>query len=70
MKLAIIADDFTGANDVALQLSKYGIDIVSLLNLENIPEYFVYSTETRNVKEMDAQTKLMKTFENFFEIFF
>ncbi len=63
MKLAIIADDFTGANDVALQLSKYGIDIVSLLNLENIPEYFVYSTETRNVKEMDAQTKLMETFD-------
>ena len=27
MNLGIIADDFTGANDVGLQLSKYGIKI-------------------------------------------
>lgn len=64
MNLGIIADDFTGANDVALQLSKYGIKVESLIELENLPKYFVYSTETRNVKEKDAEKKLENTYKN------
>lgn len=63
MNLGIIADDFTGANDVGLQLSKYGIKIESLINLENMPKYFVYSTETRNAKENEAKKKLNETFK-------
>lgn len=62
MKFGIIADDFTGANDVGLQLSKYGIKVESLISLENVPEYFVYSTETRNAKENDARKKLDETY--------
>ncbi len=63
MNLGIIADDFTGANDVALQLSKYGIKVESLIDLKNMPEYFVYSTETRNAKEKDAREKLNITYK-------
>lgn len=64
MNLGIIADDFTGANDVALQLSKYGIKIESLIELKDMPKYFVYSTETRNAKEKDAREKLEITYKN------
>lgn len=63
MNLGIIADDFTGANDVALQLSKYGIKIESLIELKEIPEYFVYSTETRNSVEAEARNKVNRTYE-------
>ena len=64
MNLGIIADDFTGANDVALQLSKYGIKVESLIGLENLPKYFVYSTETRNAKEKDAKKKIEYTYKS------
>ena len=63
MKLGIIADDFTGANDVALQLVKYGIKIKSYINLDEISGDFVYTSETRNSSEEEAKTKLEKTFE-------
>lgn len=63
MKLGIIADDFTGANDVALQLVKYGIKIKSFIKIEEIEGNFAYTTETRNVTETEAVKKLKKTFE-------
>lgn len=62
MKLGIIADDFTGANDVALQLIKYGINVKSYMSLDNKNETFVYSTETRNASEEEVQNKLEEFF--------
>lgn len=62
MKLGIIADDFTGANDVALQLIKYGINVKSCASLSDINETFVYSTETRNASEEEAKNKLEEFF--------
>jgi len=63
MKLGIIADDFTGANDIALQLVKYGIKAKSYINIEEISGDFVYTSETRNASEDEARKKLEIFFE-------
>lgn len=66
MKIGILADDFTGANDVALQLIKYGLKVETLINFEKAgnSDYFVYSTETRNANEIEAKNIIDRTFEN------
>lgn len=62
MKIGIVADDFTGANDVALQLIKYGIRVKSFVDVNEIEGNFIYTSETRNSGEKEARKKL----EDFF----
>ncbi len=53
MKLAIIADDFTGSNDTAVQFAKKGLRTVVTTNITNIPpslmenDIVVFDTESR-----------------------
>ncbi len=62
MKIGIVADDFTGANDVALQLIKYGIRVKSFVDVDEIEGNFIYTTETRNSTEKEARKKLEEFF--------
>lgn len=62
MKIGIVADDFTGANDVALQLIKYGIRVKSFVDVNEIEGNFIYTTETRNSTEEDSRKKLEEFF--------
>ncbi len=76
MRLAIIADDFTGANDVALQIRKYGLEVVSLVdeNLVTDSEVDVISSETRNSQPEAAKKRVEEIFlkikKNGFEKFY
>ncbi len=76
MRLAVIADDFTGANDVALQIRKYGLEVVSLVdeNLVTASEVNVISSETRNSDPTAAMKRVEEIFlkikENGFERFY
>ena len=55
MRLALMADDFTGANDLGLQLMKYGVDVKSTLSVSVEEESFeIISSETRNLSEKEA----------------
>lgn len=60
----IIADDFTGANDTAVQFSKLGFQTISTLNLELLDEYLrkfnvvAISTESRSDEPLIAYKKL------------
>lgn len=62
MKIGIVADDFTGANDVALQLIKYGIRVKSFVDVNEIEGNFIYTSETRNSSEEEARNKLREFF--------
>ncbi|MEM2904949.1 MAG: four-carbon acid sugar kinase family protein [Candidatus Bathyarchaeia archaeon] len=59
-KLAIIADDFTGASDAAVQFAAYGLKTVVSLSLNDaagfVQSYDVvsYTTDTREVDAADA----------------
>lgn len=64
MKLAVIADDFTGANDVALQIRKYGLDVVSLIDEDLVTDsqVDVVSSDTRNLDKKIAKNKVEEIF--------
>ncbi len=53
MKLAVIADDFTGANDTGVQFAKKGMEIVVTTSIDRFPESIlnrdvvVFDTESR-----------------------
>ena len=44
MKLLMIADDFTGANDLALQLIKYGLKVKTSSNIAFQDDNTIIST--------------------------
>lgn len=76
MKLALMADDFTGANDLGLQLMKYGVDVRSTLSVNSEGEGFeIVSSETRNANKEDAEKAcrliyeklLEKTYDHFYK---
>lgn len=59
MKIAIIADDLTGANDSGVQLAKAGLDTVVWLNgkgsSENRAEAVVVDTDSRALSPKEAK---------------
>lgn len=64
MKLALMADDFTGANDLGLQLMKYGVDVRSTLSVNNEEDSFeIISSETRNANEKEAEKACRSIYE-------
>lgn len=69
MKLSMVADDFTGANDLALQLIKYGLDIKSYVSLEHMDadSIGVVTTESRNIAEADAVKKCKEYYSKLIE---
>ncbi|MCD6519749.1 MAG: four-carbon acid sugar kinase family protein [Anaerolineae bacterium] len=56
MRLAIVADDLTGAMDTGLQLSKRGVRVLVPLSWRNLPqaEALAINTETRAAKASEA----------------
>lgn len=62
-KYLIIADDFTGANDTGVQMSKRGVDTeVSLFPNEDVlHSSIVLDTESRNLSGNDSYDKVSKT---------
>ncbi|MDF2725783.1 MAG: type effector Hrp-dependent outer, partial [Paenibacillus sp.] len=62
MKLAIIADDLTGANDSGVQLSRHGLKTAVLFQLENadvLPyDAVVYDTDSRSIAPEEAYSKV------------
>lgn len=62
IKLAVIADDITGANDCGGQLIHYGLDVSVILNNNSISdgnkEAIIYNTDSRSVTEKEAYTKV------------
>jgi uncharacterized protein YgbK (DUF1537 family) len=64
MKLALMSDDFTGANDLGLQLMKYGIKVSSTFKVDSDNENFeIISSETRNVSEEEAERACRPIYE-------
>lgn len=63
MKIAVIADDFTGANDVGIQLNHYGLNVVSSFNEVYGADVVVYSTESRNIEGKEAKKIVAKEFK-------
>lgn len=60
-KLYIIADDFTGANDIGIQLKKYNKSVVTTyIDLKNSSGIEIVSTETRNSSNIEARKKTKK----------
>ncbi len=63
----VVADDFTGACDVGVQFSKYGLKTVVLTDLECLPslkgefDVVVIDTETRNITPEAAYRKVRET---------
>lgn len=66
MKLLMIADDFTGANDLALQLIKYGLNVKTSSKLDFQDNDTIISTETRNISELEASRKMREIYKNIF----
>ncbi|MGG0789103.1 four-carbon acid sugar kinase family protein [Peribacillus simplex] len=62
MKLAIIADDLTGANDSGVQLARHGLKTTVLFGLdeENVRNYdaVVFDTDSRSLERQDAYDKV------------
>ncbi len=69
MKLALIADDFTGANDLALQLIKYGIKVITTTKISSLGknEVEIITSESRNVDEKLARKRVGDIIEKFQE---
>jgi len=65
--LGVIADDFTGACDVAVQFKKQGLETVVLTDVEFLTSFkgvfdvVVVDTETRNLTSEDAYRKVRRT---------
>lgn len=65
----IIADDFTGANDTGVQLTKRGIETQVVLDGENIVGdniSYVLDTESRGLNSGDAYDRLKRQLNNMF----
>lgn len=64
--LGVIADDFTGACDVAVQFKKQGLETVVLTDIEFLGSFkgvfdvVVVDTETRNLTSEDAYRKVRR----------
>jgi D-threonate/D-erythronate kinase len=58
-----MADDFTGANDVGIQLNRYGIDVVSTVNGFNGADVVIYNTESRNILGIYAKKIVAEEFK-------
>ncbi|MCW3975221.1 MAG: four-carbon acid sugar kinase family protein [Candidatus Bathyarchaeota archaeon] len=69
IKLAVIADDLTGANDTGVQYAKKGLETVVLTDLESIEQIkekvdvIVIDTESRAESAETAYSKVRKTAE-------
>ncbi len=66
-RFAIIADDFTGANDTGIQFAKHGISTVAILNSDEAElecfedaEVVVMNTETRNAHGLEVYQKVQR----------
>lgn len=66
-QLAVIADDFTGANDTGVQFSKKGLKTVVISNLDNLPtidgffDVIVVDTDSRFDSKEKAYKKVFST---------
>jgi uncharacterized protein YgbK (DUF1537 family) len=67
MKLAIIADDLTGANDSGVQLAKFGLKTSVLFGLDKYAvhesEAVVFDTDSRSINKHEAYNKVYKVME-------
>lgn len=74
MKITVIADDFTGANDVGIQLNRYGLNTASVIDDIEESDVVVYDTETRNSSGEIAKKIVAEKFkeikENGFDYFY
>ncbi|MDD2981215.1 MAG: four-carbon acid sugar kinase family protein [Hespellia sp.] len=63
-KFLMIADDFTGAGDAGVQMTKNGIEAHIVFNTDNInPEKsYVIDSESRNIPREEAYKKVRKIF--------
>ena len=66
MNIYVLADDFTGANDVGLQLRKYGIKVVSLINPSSDvkADVKIIDSRSRNISEKRAYENVKRVIEN------
>lgn len=62
IRLAVIADDITGASDCGGQLIHYGLNVSVILNhnsiIEGDREAIIYNTDSRSVSQEEAYTKV------------
>lgn len=62
MKLAIIADDLTGANDSGVQLARHGLKTTVLFGMDEkrVQDYdaVVFDTDSRSLEKQDAYDKV------------
>ncbi|CAM3966304.1 four-carbon acid sugar kinase family protein [Lederbergia lenta] len=69
MRLAIIADDLTGANDSGVQLAKYGLKTSVFLALDKETliesEAVVFDTNSRSISKSEAYEKVKEVTEYF-----
>jgi D-threonate/D-erythronate kinase len=67
MKLAIIADDLTGANDSGVQLAKFGLKTSVLFGLDKTAvhesEAVVFDTDSRSIEKNEAYHKVYEVME-------
>lgn len=68
MKIGVIADDFTGANDAGIKFTENGLTSVSLVfgeKADNIaPDILIEDTESRNIEENEAYNRVKIVLEN------
>lgn len=65
MKIAVMADDFTGANDIGARLREHGLSVVSTFECGEFPvDVTIVDTETRNAPEKEAYEKARDVFIN------
>ena len=63
MKIAVIADDFTGANDVGARFREYGLSVVSAFEYYDYgSDVTVIDTGTRNIPDDKAYLKVCRLF--------
>ncbi|MBZ4682971.1 MAG: D-threonate/D-erythronate kinase [Fusobacteriaceae bacterium] len=65
MKISIIADDFTGANDIGIQLKKYGLKVITKTYNTKISvksDVEIISTESRNIDKKQAYERVKNSF--------
>lgn len=62
MKIAIVADDITGANDSGVQLARHGLKTAVLFDIDekNVKNYeaVVYDTDSRSINKVEAYNKV------------
>ncbi|MEH7111593.1 four-carbon acid sugar kinase family protein [Neobacillus niacini] len=67
MKLAIIADDLTGANDSGVQLARHGLKTTVLFDMDETSvhkyEAVVFDTDSRSINQLEAYDKVKRAAE-------